>query len=221
MPTVWIMETHTRDTSLRDLLKNWIKKIKFTAFICHDFAICEGFRAYLSHRWFHRYEAWYHLHVNNDHVGAGSFPSVTMKSRCTDKAVKQNPLDFIQDRSLSFFISSVSYPWLPFKFTIYSICFCYSCLGGFPGGTSGKESASQCSQCFIPGLATRPPSGRKEVATHSSILAWKTPWTEEPGGLQSMGLLKSGTWLTAEHVVVWKTHKKSYSAGIVTSYSQH
>ena len=27
----------------------------------------------------------------------------------------------------------------------------------------------------------------KEVAPHSSILAWKIPWTEEPGGLQSMG----------------------------------
>ena len=27
----------------------------------------------------------------------------------------------------------------------------------------------------------------KEMATHSSILAWKFPWTEEPGGLQSMG----------------------------------
>ena len=28
----------------------------------------------------------------------------------------------------------------------------------------------------------------KVVATHSSILAWEIPWTEEPGGLQSMGL---------------------------------
>ena len=28
----------------------------------------------------------------------------------------------------------------------------------------------------------------KEMATHSSILTWKIPWTEEPGGLQSMGL---------------------------------
>ena len=27
----------------------------------------------------------------------------------------------------------------------------------------------------------------QEVATHSSILAWKNPWTEEPGGLQTMG----------------------------------
>ena len=31
----------------------------------------------------------------------------------------------------------------------------------------------------------------KEMATHCSILAWEMPWTEEPGGLQSMGLQKS------------------------------
>ena len=32
----------------------------------------------------------------------------------------------------------------------------------------------------------------KEMATHSSILAWKIPWTEELGGLQSMGLQRVG-----------------------------
>ena len=32
----------------------------------------------------------------------------------------------------------------------------------------------------------------KGMATHSRILAWKIPWTEEPGGLQSMGLQKLG-----------------------------
>ena len=32
----------------------------------------------------------------------------------------------------------------------------------------------------------------KEMATHSSILAWKTPWMEEPGSLQSMGHKESG-----------------------------
>ena len=32
----------------------------------------------------------------------------------------------------------------------------------------------------------------KEMAPHSSTLAWKTPWTEEPGGPQSMGLLRVG-----------------------------
>ena len=32
----------------------------------------------------------------------------------------------------------------------------------------------------------------KDMATHSSLLAWKIPWTEEPGGLQSMGSLRVG-----------------------------
>ena len=32
----------------------------------------------------------------------------------------------------------------------------------------------------------------KEMATHSSILAWKTPWMEEPGRLESMGLQRVG-----------------------------
>ena len=32
----------------------------------------------------------------------------------------------------------------------------------------------------------------KEMATHSSILAWRIPWTEEPGGLQSMKLQRVG-----------------------------
>ena len=32
----------------------------------------------------------------------------------------------------------------------------------------------------------------KEMATHSSILPWKIPWTEEPGGLQSMGSHRVG-----------------------------
>ena len=41
----------------------------------------------------------------------------------------------------------------------------------------------------------------KEMATHSSILAWRIPWTEEPGGLQSMGSQRvrhnraTNTWL--------------------------
>ena len=35
----------------------------------------------------------------------------------------------------------------------------------------------------------------KEMTTHSSILAWEIPWTEEPGGLQSLGSQKSQTRL--------------------------
>ena len=33
---------------------------------------------------------------------------------------------------------------------------------------------------------------KEELATHPSILAWRIPWTEEPGGLQSMGLQRVG-----------------------------
>ena len=37
------------------------------------------------------------------------------------------------------------------------------------------------------------------MATHSSIPAWKIPWAEEPGGLQSIGLLRVGHDLVTEH----------------------
>jgi len=36
----------------------------------------------------------------------------------------------------------------------------------------------------------------KEMATHSSILTWEIPWTEEPGGIPFMGLQKSQTQLS-------------------------
>ena len=36
----------------------------------------------------------------------------------------------------------------------------------------------------------------KEMATHSTILAWEIPWTEKPGGLQSVELQKSQTQLS-------------------------
>ena len=39
----------------------------------------------------------------------------------------------------------------------------------------------------------------EEMATHSSILAWKIPWTGEPGGLQPMGLQRVGHGLATEH----------------------
>ena len=39
----------------------------------------------------------------------------------------------------------------------------------------------------------------KEMATHSNILAWRIPWTEEPGGLQSMGSQRVGHDLGNQH----------------------
>ena len=55
---------------------------------------------------------------------------------------------------------------------------------GFPGGLDGKP-AMQESQ--VQSLGWEDPL-EKEMATHSDILAGKIPWTEEPGGLRSMGL---------------------------------
>ena len=55
---------------------------------------------------------------------------------------------------------------------------------GFPGGSAGKESACNAGDLgLIPGLEDPLEEG---MATHSSILAWKIPWTEEPGRLQSV-----------------------------------
>ena len=65
---------------------------------------------------------------------------------------------------------------------IISIIFFYL---DFPGGSDSKASAYSVGD---PGSI--PGSGRsleKEMATHSSTLAWKVRWMEEPGRLQSMG----------------------------------
>ena len=59
-------------------------------------------------------------------------------------------------------------------------------IKGFPGGSDGKESAFSLGD---PGLIRGQEDPlEKEMATHSSVLAWEIPWIEEPGGLQSMGL---------------------------------
>ena len=54
-------------------------------------------------------------------------------------------------------------------------------FSNFPHSSVGNESA-----CNAGDLGWEDPL-EKEMATHSSILTWRIPWTEEPGGLQSMG----------------------------------
>ena len=61
-----------------------------------------------------------------------------------------------------------------------------SFLLGFPGGSDGKASVCNLGDPgSIPGWED---PLEKKMATHSSILAWRIPWTEEPGRLQSIGL---------------------------------
>ena len=60
---------------------------------------------------------------------------------------------------------------------------------GIPKWLGGKESTCQCRRLKF-NLWVRKIPLEKEMATHSSILAWEIPWTEEPGRLQSMGVTK-------------------------------
>ena len=65
-----------------------------------------------------------------------------------------------------------------------------SVLLGFPGGSGGKESAYNAGDPgSIPGLGRSLGEGN---GYPSSILAWRVPWTEEPGGLQSTGSQRVG-----------------------------
>ena len=65
---------------------------------------------------------------------------------------------------------------------------------GFPGGSVVKNLPAD-QETWVRSLGQEDPP-EKEMATHSSILAWRLTWTEEPGGLQSTGLQKSWTWLS-------------------------
>ena len=78
---------------------------------------------------------------------------------------------------------------------------------GVPGGASCKVPACQCRRrkrrgdirdtALIPGWERSTGGGH---ATHSSILAWSIPWTEEPGGLQFMGSHRvRHHWSNLEH----------------------
>ena len=64
---------------------------------------------------------------------------------------------------------------------------------GFPGGAKVKNPSANAGDTrdagLIPGLGR---SLEKGMATHCSILAWRIPWTEEPGGLESMGSQRVG-----------------------------
>ena len=80
---------------------------------------------------------------------------------------------------------------------------------GFPGGSDGKEPAGNAGG---PGLV--PELGRpleKGMTTHSRTLVWRIPWTEVPGGLQSLGSQRVGV----THVCVLVT--QSYN--VCVSYS--
>ena len=64
---------------------------------------------------------------------------------------------------------------------------------GFPCGSAVKNlpAVQEPPETRVPSLGEEDPL-EEGMATHSSILAWRVPWTEEPSGLQSMGLQRVG-----------------------------
>ena len=68
---------------------------------------------------------------------------------------------------------------------------------GFPAGSAVKKNLSAVREMQVWSLGGEDPL-EEEMATHSSILAWRIPWTEKPSGLQFMGHKQSDTteWLT-------------------------
>ena len=65
----------------------------------------------------------------------------------------------------------------------FALCFIRVTLG-IPGGASGKDAGHLRNTGSIPGLENPLEKG---MQIHCSVLAWRTPWTEESGGLQSTG----------------------------------
>ena len=80
------------------------------------------------------------------------------------------------------------------------ICCWVECPISFPGGTSGEESTCQCRRHKVSSFdswVVKIPWMRK-MATHSSILPWKFPWTREAWWATVHGVAKSLTWLNTD-----------------------
>ena len=73
---------------------------------------------------------------------------------------------------------------------IVEVCLTFTHQQGFPGGSDGKESAYSV-ETWVRSLGGKDPLVQ-EMATYSSILAQRIPWTEEPGRLQFMGSQRVG-----------------------------
>ena len=63
-----------------------------------------------------------------------------------------------------------------------------NCKEGFPDSFQIGKNLPVMQETWVQSLGQEDPSLREGMATHSSILAWRILWIEEPGGLQTIGL---------------------------------
>ena len=91
-------------------------------------------------------------------------------------------------------------------------CTQLACMG-FPGGSEGEESV--CNVGNPGSILSQEDPLEKGIATHSCILAWKIPWTEEPGGPQPMGLQRVGHDGVTKHT---HTHTHTHTHGLYDTH---
>ena len=76
---------------------------------------------------------------------------------------------------------------------------------GFPSGSALKNLPASAGDLGSRSLGWEDPL-EKGMAIHSSILVWRIPWTEEPGGLQSMGSQRvEQDWAINTHIFLYYT----------------
>ena len=80
---------------------------------------------------------------------------------------------------------------------------------------------SAVQETWVRYLSQENPLEKKGMATHSNLLAWRIPWTEEPGGLQSMGSQRAGhDWVTNTHFTAAFRPKQSHLAAWITDTAE-
>ena len=130
-------------------------------------------------------------------AGQPSLPAATAEPACCyeDPAQqKQNKtLVILLYQMFSWVLSWRSMSFLRFNQLYVGNCSWVWDGKDFPGGVNGKEPNSQYRrhEMWVQSLGWDDPL-EEGMATHSHILAWRTPWTEEPGGLRSVGSQRVG-----------------------------
>ena len=155
---------------------------KYLSLICHSMPVplphlismqqpCTGYHKWASDQWAHD-QGWpspVFFNISRSFLPSCLCPGCSLNSESPSPSPHENPTQASKDRLKGH---------------------CIHCQG-LPRWLSNKESTCQAGD-----MGSLPWSGRypgEGNGTHSSILAWRLPWTEEPGGLRSMGSQKSWT----------------------------
>ena len=87
----------------------------------------------------------------------------------------------------------------------------FICMNGAPPVAQMVKNRPATWETWVRSLDQEDPL-EKGMATHSSVLAWRIPWTEEPGGLQSMGSQRVGhDWATNTHTHTHTTDSHTHT----------